>query len=127
MSEVSVVREVLDDVRGELWHRRAQVCAALSYVVLLFGFLVLFSSIGEDSHHWYDTVERTTLTAVGIGMLALFLALGALTLAVDKDVRRRTVPGAEPRYLRSRRRFVTALACGVALCGAGVVALATWA
>lgn len=126
MSDVSVLREVVQDIRDELWQRRAQACAAVSYTVLLAGFLYLFSSIGQDSRQWYDTVQRTTLTAVGIGLLALFVALGALTLLVDRDVRRRTLPGAEPRYLRHRGRFVAALACGVVLGAAGVVALSVW-
>lgn len=126
MSSVSPLREVLDDVRTEVRTRRAQVLAGLTYAVLVAGGLYLFSSIGEDSGEHYDEVYRTTLAGVGVGVLALGVLLGIVTLAVDRDVRRRATPGAPRRHLRSRRRLVVTMVMCVGLISAGLFALAGW-
>ena len=117
------VREVVEDLVHQVRQRRAQVLEALTYVVLLGGGLYLFSAIGEDSRNWYDTVARTTLGAIGVGVLLLGVLLGGLTLAVDRSVRRRTQPGALPCHLRSRRRLTAAMGAGALLAAAGLVAL----
>ena len=126
MSHTGPLREVLDDVRTELWLRRAQVLAALTYVVIGFGAIYLMSSVGEDSGALWDSVDRTTLAAIGVGSLAVGVALGGVTLAVDRDVRRRQVPGAPPRYVRRRKRVVVAMLVGTVLIAAGLSALSRW-
>lgn len=126
MSSVSPLREVLDDVLTEMRTRRAQLLAGLTYVVLTAGGLYLFSSIGEDSGEQYDQVYRVTLTGVGVAILALGVLLGLVTLAVDRDVRRRATPGAPPRHLRSPHRIVVAMLVGVVLISAGLFALTRW-
>lgn len=126
LASTSPVREVLDDVRNELRLRRVQVLAALTYLVLASGGLYLFSSIGEDSHGRSDTVYRTTLTAVGIGLLALGVLMGGVTLGVDRYQRRRASLSTPYRPLHSRLRVVVAMAVGAALIAAGLVALARW-
>jgi len=120
------VREVLDDVGRELRDRRAQVVEGLAYVVLLAGVLYLFSSVGQDSGNWYDVTHRTTLAAIGIGLLLGGAAVAALALVVDGQVRRSTRPGAVPRHIKSRRRVYGAMALGVALAAAGTLALIAW-
>lgn len=120
------LREMMHDLFIEVRDRRAQLLAVLTYVVLASGTLFLFSSIGEDSGDAYDTVARTTLAAVSIGMLAAGVLLGALTLAVDAGVRRRVRPGALRRHLQHRIRVVVAMAAGVALIAAGSFALNRW-
>jgi hypothetical protein len=120
------VREVLDDVRTELWDRRAQVVAALGYVVLTAGVLYLFSSIGADSRNWYDVTHRTTLAAIGIGLLLGCLPVFAAALVVDGRVRRDARPGAVPRHLRSRRRIQLVMLAAALLAAAGAAALAAW-
>lgn len=71
MSDQGVLREVYEDLRDELVQRRVQVLAAAAYVVLWLGFLYLFSSVGEDSRTFEDVHRRTTLAAVGTGLLAV--------------------------------------------------------
>jgi hypothetical protein len=126
MASVGPVREVLDDVRHEFRLRRAQVLAALTYVVLAAGGLYLFSSIGQDSHGRSDTVYRTTLTAVGIGLLALGVLMGGVTLAVDRYQRRRASLSTPYHPLHSRLRVVVAMAVGAVMIAAGMAALARW-
>lgn len=115
------VREVLDDLVTQLRRRRAQLLEAVTCIVLLAGALYLFSSIGEDSGNWYDTVQRSTLAAIGVGLLLLSVALGGVTLAVDRGVRRRAQPGALPYHLRSRRRLVGAMVLAGLLAAGGLV------
>ena len=120
------VREVLGDVWQEARDRRAQLAAGVAYAVLLAGVLYLFSAVGADSGDWYDVTRRTTLAAVGVGLLVGGVLLGGLALLVDADVRRRTRPGAVPRHLRSRRRVVAAMGAGALLAAVGVAALLGW-
>ena len=122
----SQFREILSDVGQEVRDRRAQLVEALAYVVLLAGGLYLFSAVGADSGNWYDVTRRTTLAAIGIGLLCGGLLLSALALVVDAGVRRRARPGAVPRHLRSRRRVYGAMAVGALLAGAGATALVAW-
>jgi hypothetical protein len=126
MSSDSPLREILDDVRTECWQRRSQLLAGCTYVVTGFGGLYLLSARGEDSGQWYDTQDRTTLAAVGIVLLVIGVLLGAVTLAVDRGMRRRLVPGESSRHLCSRPRVVAVLLVGVALVAVGVTALAAW-
>ena len=127
MSSDGLLREILDDVRTEVWQRRCQVLAGCTYVFVGFGCLYLLSSRGEDSGQWYDTQDRTTLAAVGVGLLVLGVSLGAVTLAVDRSMRRRLVPGASSGHLCSRGRVVTITGIGVVLVAVGLAALAAWA
>lgn len=125
MSSPSLLQEIFDDVRTELWRRRSQVLAGLSYVLVGFGALYLMSSRGADSGQWYDTHERTTLAAIGVALLAIGVLLGAVTLAVDRDIRRSLVPGAGAGQLCCRRRVVAVLVVGTALLVGGALALAS--
>jgi len=88
-SSADPLREIVHDLVIEVRDRRAQLLAALTYVVLAAGGLFLFSSIGEDSGQRYDNVARTTLAWVGMVILAV---LGVLTLLVHTNVRRRMQP-----------------------------------
>jgi hypothetical protein len=118
-------REILDDVLTELRRRRTQLLAALTYIVLGAGAIYLFSSLGADSDEWYDTVDRTTLAGVGIGLLALAIMLGAGTLTVDRKLSQRQYgPTSTPRLRRGR--VVAAMAVAAVLIGGGVVALRSW-
>jgi uncharacterized membrane protein HdeD (DUF308 family) len=126
MSGPGLLQEILDDVRTELWRRRSQVLAGLTYVLVGFGALYLMSSRGADSGQWYDTQERTTLAAVGIALLAVGVLLGAVTLAVDRRIRRTLVPGTGAGQLCCRRRVVAVLVVGTALVVVGAAALASW-
>jgi hypothetical protein len=125
MSSQSPLREIWDDLRTEARQRRAQLLAALTYVVLGAGGLYLYSSTGPDSDDWYDSVDRTTLAGVGIGLLTLGVLIGALTLRVDRSLQRSTTPGSAARPLR-RARLVAAMASGGVLVVAGVVAIRVW-
>jgi hypothetical protein len=126
MSSDSPLREILDDVRTEFWRRRSQLLAGCTYVVIGFGCLWLLSSRGEDSGQWYDTQDRTTLAAVGVGLLVVGVMMGAVTLVVDRDLRRDLAPGASSSHLCSRGRVVAAMVIGGVLAGVGVAALAAW-
>ena len=126
MSSESVLREILDDVRTEFRQRRSQLLAGCTYVVIGFGGLYLLSARGEDSGQWYDTQDRTTLAAVGVGLLVVGVLLGAVTLAVDRGMRRRLVPGERSGHLCSRKRVIAVMVAGVALIAVGVSALAAW-
>ncbi|MDF2966422.1 MAG: hypothetical protein K0Q93_200 [Nocardioidaceae bacterium] len=126
MSSPSLLQEILDDVRTELWRRRSQVLAGLTYVLVGFGALYLMSSRGADSGQWYDTQERTTLAAVGIALLALGVLIGAVTLAVDREIRRGLMPGAGTGQLCSRGRVVAVMVIAAALVIVGATALASW-
>jgi len=126
VSSPGLLREILDDARTELWARRSQVLAALTYVLVGFGVLYLLSSRGADSGQWYDTQERTTLAAVGVVLLGLGVLLGAVTLAVDHDVRRRHVPRTSSDLPCNRGRVVAVMVVGAALVAVGLSALATW-
>jgi len=126
MSNPSLLREILDDVRTELWQRRSQVLAGLTYVVAGFGALYLMSSRAADSGQWYDSQERTTLAAVGIGLLAVGVLLGAVTLAVDREIRRGLVATPGAGQLCSRARVVAVMVIGTALVVVGSKALASW-
>jgi hypothetical protein len=126
LASAGPVREVLDDVRNELRLRRVQVLAAFTYLVLALGGLYLFSSIGEDSNGRSDTVLRTTLAAVGIGLLAFGVLMGGVTLVVDRYQRGRSSLSAPYHLLHSRLRVVVAMAAGVALIAAGLAALTRW-
>lgn len=123
MSEQGVLREVWDDVRGELRQRRLQVLAGCGYAVLLFGILYLFSSVGEDSRTFSDVHRRTTLAAVGSGLLALGTLWCVVTLGLAGAARRRAVPA---HLLPNRRRLVLGAVGGTALVALGVVALLRW-
>ena len=125
MSSQSPQREIWDDLRAEARQRRAQLLAALTYVVLGAGGLYLYSSTGPDSDDWYDSVDRTTLASVGIGLLTLGVVIGALTLRVDRSLQRSTTLGSAPRPLR-RAHLVAAMAGGAVLVVAGVVAIRVW-
>lgn len=125
MSEPGVIREVWDDLRGEVSSRRLQVAAAFGYVVLTAGFLYLFSSIGEDSRTFSDVHRRTTLAAVGTGLLALGSVWCVLTLLLDRAARNRTFP-VPAHQLPNRRRLVVGALGGVVLVGLGVVGLVRW-
>jgi hypothetical protein len=125
-SSADPLREILHDLVTEVRDRRAQLLAALTYVVLASGGLFLFSSIGEDSGDAYDTVARTTLAGVSIGILSAGVLLGALTLAVDAGVRRRVRPGALRRHVQHRIWMVMAMTAGVALIATGSWALTRW-
>lgn len=126
MSSPRLLQEILDDVRTELWRRRSQVLAGLTYVLVGFGALYLMSSRGADSGQWYDTQERTTLAAVGIALLALGVLIGAVTLAVDREIRRGLMPGAGAGQLCSRGRVVAVMVIAAALVVVGATALASW-
>jgi hypothetical protein len=119
-------REVLDDLRTELSNRRAQVLGVVTYLVVGAGALFMFSSIGEDSRQWYDTVPRTTLAWAGIAILVVAILLGVVTLLVDTNVRRRTRKYGRLHPLASRRRVMAAMAVAAALIALGLYALATW-
>lgn len=126
MSDDGVLREVLDDLRGEAHQRRVQLLAALAYVVLAAGLLYLFSSIGEDSGSFEDVHERTTLAAVGTGLSAAGTLLCVVTSVARHRVRTSPAMGREPATLPSRRGLAVATALGVALVGSGLLALSRW-
>jgi hypothetical protein len=109
------LREVLEDVRAELWQRRAGLLAGLTYVMVGFGALYLLSSTPRDSGQRWDSMERTTVAVIGIGLLAAGVLLGAVTLVVDRSVRRREVLGAPPSHVHSRGRVIGAMVIGVVL------------
>lgn len=125
MSGSGVLREVWDDLRDELVRRRLQVVAALGYVVQAAGTLYLFSSVGEDSGTIADVHRRTTLAAVGTGLLAVGSLWCLVTLLLDRAARRRPVP-VPAHHLPDRRRLVVGAAGGTALVALGVVALLRW-
>lgn len=125
MSGQSPLREIWDDLRTEARQRRAQLLAAVTYVALGAGGLYLYSSIGPDSDDWYDSVDRTTLAGVGIGLLALGVSLGAVSLLVDRTLQRSTTLRSAPKPLR-RGRLLAAIAVGAVLIVAGVVAIRVW-
>lgn len=125
MSTPGPGREILDDVRTELRRRRTQLAAALTYVVLGAGGIYLFSSLGADSDEWYDSVDRTTLALVAIGLLSLGIVCGAVTIMMDR--RRAQGPRERSTALPIHRgRVMTAMAVGAVLIGAGAVALRSW-
>lgn len=125
MSSQGPLREIWDDLRTEARRRRAQLLAASSYVALVAGGLYLYSSTGPDSDEWYDSVDRTTLAGVGIGLLALGVVLGAVSLRVDRILQRSTTLQVAPQPLR-RARVITAMAVGAVLIVAGIVAVRVW-
>ena len=127
MSTPGPMREVLDDVRTELWLRRAQVLGGLTYVAVAAGGLYLLSSRGKDSAMHWDSMDRSTVASIGIALLVLGCVLGGVTLMVDRAVRhterstsRRPVP------LRSRVGVVIAMVIAAALTTVGVVAVRGW-
>lgn len=126
MAEDGLLQEVVDDVRTELRRRRLQVLAAVAYLVLAAGGLYLFSSIGEDSGDLADVHRRTTLAAVGTGLLAGGVLLCVATLVLDGVDRRRVTPGREPGARPDRRRLALATAGGTAAVAAGLLALSRW-
>jgi hypothetical protein len=109
MSSDSPLREIVDDVRTELWRRRTQLLAGCTYVVIGFGCLWLLSSRGEDSGQWYDTQDRTTLAAVGVALLVVGVIVGVVTLVVDRGLRRGLAPGASSSHLCSDQGLVRRL------------------
>jgi ABC-type uncharacterized transport system permease subunit len=126
MSEPGLLREVLDDLRDELRLRRVQVLAAVAYIVLAAGGLYLFSSIGEDSRAFWDVHRRTTLAAIGTGLLGLAVLLSITTLVLERAERLRPTPGRQPGVLPSRRGLVAATVVGIVLAALGVLALSRW-
>lgn len=125
MSEPGLLREVVDDLRDEWRVRRVQVLAVAAYVVLLAGGLYLFSSVGEDSRTFSDVHRRTTLAAVGTGLLAFGVLLSVTALAVERAVRLHPTPGRH-LLLPNRRWLAVATACGCLLTALRVVALGRW-
>lgn len=126
MSSDSLLREILDDARAELRQRRSQLLAGCTYIVVSFGGLYLLSARGEDSGLAYDVHDRTTLAAIGVGLLVVGVLLGAVTLAVDRNLRRRWVPGASSLHLCSRGRVVSSMIIAAVLVAVGLAALAAW-
>ena len=127
MSSDGLLREILDDVRTECRQRRSQLLAGCTYLLVGFGGLYLLSSWGEDSGRRYDVHDRTTLAAVGVGLLVVGVVVGALTLATDRSMRRGLVPGASSGHLCSRGRVVTTMILGAVLVALGLAALVAWA
>ena len=126
MAEQGLLQEVVDDLRTELRRHRVQVLAGVAYVVLGAGGILLFSAVGEDSGDFADVHRRTTLAAIGTGVLALGVLLCAATLVVDALVRRRAAAAYELRHLPERRRLVLVTVGGAVLVALGIVALARW-
>ena len=118
------LRDVLVDVRTELWQRRARLLAGLTYVMVGFGSLYLLSSTPRDSGQRWDSMERTTVAIIGVGLLALGVLLGAVTLVVDRSVRRREMVGAAPGHVHSRGRVIAAMLIGATLILVRLAALA---
>jgi hypothetical protein len=118
------LHEVLEDVRAELRQRRARLLASLTYVMVGFGGLYLLSSTPRDSGQRWDSMGRTTVAAIGIGLLGSGVLLGAVTLAVDRNVRRRETLGAPPSHVHSRGRVIAAMVIGVVLIAVRLAALA---
>jgi hypothetical protein len=121
------MREVLDDVRTELWLRRAQVLAGLTYVAVAAGGLYLLSSRGKDSDQFYDSMDRSTVASTAIALLAVGFVLGGVTLMVDRAVRRAERRASRrPVPLRSRVGVVIAMVIAAALTTVGMVAVPGW-
>lgn len=126
MPEQSVLREVVDEVRHEVRRRPVQLLAATAYVLLAIGGLYLFSSVGEDSRTVSDVHRRTTLAAVGTGLLGLGVVVCGATFVLDRTARRRVDAGPYGRVLPNRRRLGGMTVLGTALAGLGVWALTRW-
>jgi hypothetical protein len=126
MSEPGLFREVVDELKDEWQVRWLQVLAVVAYVVVVLGGLYLFSSIGEDSRTFEDVHRRTTLAAVGTGVLVLGVLLSLTTLAVERAVRLHPTPGGQRAVLPNRRWLTVAAVGGCALAALGVVALTRW-
>ncbi len=124
--ERGLLQEVYEDLRHEVRLRRVQLLAGVAYTVLVAGGLYLFSSVGEDSHDFSDVHRRTTLAAVGVGLLVLAVLLCVLTGLLDRAARRRTEPGRERRVLPDRRWLAGMTTLGVVLVALGSLALTRW-
>ena len=121
-----LLREVYDDLRHEARLRRLQLLAGLAYAVLAAGGLYLFSAVGEDSGDFADVQGRTTLAAVGTGLLAVSSVLCGLTVVLVRADRRRPSSGREPGVLPDGRLLAATTALAVALTALGAWALTRW-
>jgi len=123
MSTPGPLREIIDDARYELGRRRAQLLAWLAYLAIAAGGFYLMSSTARDSGQVYDSMDRTTVAIIGLGLVGLGIALGIATLAVDQRVRRAepTAPR-RPVPLRSRTGVRLAIVMGAVLAALRVVA-----
>jgi uncharacterized membrane protein YidH (DUF202 family) len=115
--------ELRAELRQDLRVHRAQILAAMAYVVFGLGGLYVFSAIGEDTGGAWDTVRRSTNAVIGVLLLVAGLPFAVAALVTYRRDRHEQPPGAMPQGMRSPRWVLLALGLALVLIAVTLAAL----